>query len=84
MLPAELEAAATIPPCRGRCVHCGKDDFEGDDEHEGGNEEQKDVDDSGEVAKTEEKKKTKGDAAAASSASSFGPRTMILCTCCQV
>ena len=85
MLPAELEAAATIPPCLGKCVHCGKDDFGGGegDEEEGTEEQKEDGDggDGGEAAKTEGKK-TKGDAAAASS--SFGPRTMILCTCCQV
>lgn len=94
MLPAELEAAATIPPCLGKCIHCGKDDYEGDDGgDEGGNdeEEQKDADGGGgeaaattEEDKKKKKQKTKGDAAAASSASSFGPRTMILCTCCQV
>lgn len=84
MLTAELEAAAAIPACLGKCVHCGKDDFEGGGaEEEEEKEEENENKNRGAKAKTKKKKSKEGDGSS-SSFSSFGPRTMILCTCCQV
>lgn len=83
MLTAELEAAAVIPACLGKCVHCGEDDFEGDgareeeEQQEEKDEEWKENENDGGAKGKEATKKGDG-----SSSSSFGPRTMILCTCC--
>lgn len=91
MEQASLEAAAAIPACLCQCIHCGKDDFEGeDDEEEVTVEEEEEEaegdegDGNGAAKNKHENNKKRKDNDSPPRRPSFGPRTMIICTCCQV